>query len=127
MYATHHDRYRRGGSKGAEAPPAERGQEPRAGGLRAPGGESSGGPGSAGQLPVDGQADGGSGRPRGQGGGASGPRGPVSCTVDVNLLLYASDASSRFHEPARDLLDRLSRGPEIVYLFWPVIMGYLRT
>ena len=50
----------------------------------------------------------------------------MSCTVDVNLLLYASDASSRFHEPARDLLDRLSRGPEIVYLFWPVIMGYLR-
>jgi toxin-antitoxin system PIN domain toxin len=50
----------------------------------------------------------------------------VSFTVDVNVLLYASDASSRFHGPARDLLDRLSRGPEIVYVFWPVIMGYLR-
>ncbi len=50
----------------------------------------------------------------------------MSFTLDVNLLLYASDASSRFHEPARALLDRLSGGPEIAYLFWPVISGYLR-
>jgi uncharacterized protein len=50
----------------------------------------------------------------------------VSATLDVNLLLYASDASSRFHQPARALLDGLSRGPEIVYLLWPVISGYLR-
>lgn len=50
----------------------------------------------------------------------------MTTTVDVNLLLYASDASSPLHEPARALLDRLSRGPEIVYLFWPVITGFLR-
>lgn len=50
----------------------------------------------------------------------------MSFTLDVNLLLYASDASSPFHDPARVFLDRLSRGPEIAYLFWPVIAGYLR-
>ena len=50
----------------------------------------------------------------------------MSFALDVNLLLYASDTSSPFHEPARAFLDRLSRRPEIAYLFWPVISGYLR-
>jgi hypothetical protein len=50
----------------------------------------------------------------------------VSFALDVNLLLYASDVSSRFHEPARAFLVRLSQGPEIAYVFWPVISGYLR-
>lgn len=27
---------------------------------------------------------------------------------------------------SRDLIARLAGGPEIVYLFWPVILGYLR-
>lgn len=27
---------------------------------------------------------------------------------------------------ARDLVEHLAAGPEIVYLFWPVITGYLR-
>lgn len=50
----------------------------------------------------------------------------MSFAVDVNLLLYASDASSRFNQAARQFLDRLSSGSEIAYLFWPVISGYLR-
>ncbi|CAN5335469.1 type II toxin-antitoxin system VapC family toxin [soil metagenome] len=50
----------------------------------------------------------------------------MSSTVDVNVLLYASDSSSRFHEGARALLDRLIHGPDLFYLFWPVLMGYLR-
>lgn len=50
----------------------------------------------------------------------------MSSTVDVNVLLYASDSSSRFHEGARALLDRLILGPDLFYLFWPVVMGYLR-
>jgi len=50
----------------------------------------------------------------------------VSSTVDVNVLLYASDSSSRFHDGARTLLERLARGPDLLYLFWPVVMGYLR-
>jgi uncharacterized protein len=50
----------------------------------------------------------------------------VSFALDVNLLLYASDTSSPRHDSARAFLDRLSRGPDIAYLFWPVIAGYLR-
>jgi len=50
----------------------------------------------------------------------------VSATVDVNVLVYASDDSSGFHAKALDLLDRLAHGTELVYLFWPVLTGYLR-
>ncbi|MFB3737402.1 MAG: TA system VapC family ribonuclease toxin [Candidatus Velamenicoccus archaeovorus] len=50
----------------------------------------------------------------------------MSSTVDVNVLLYASDSSSGFHAKARELLDRLARGPDLLYLFWPVLLGYLR-
>lgn len=50
----------------------------------------------------------------------------MTVTVDVNVLLYASDASSRFHEQATAVLERLARGPGLVYLFWPTIMSYLR-
>ncbi len=51
----------------------------------------------------------------------------MSATVDVNVLLYASDESSPLHARARDLIARLAEGPGILYLFWPVLMGYLRV
>jgi predicted nucleic acid-binding protein len=47
----------------------------------------------------------------------------MSSAVDINVLLYASDESSSFHAKALDLVDRLARGPELIYLFWPVVMG----
>jgi toxin-antitoxin system PIN domain toxin len=50
----------------------------------------------------------------------------MSATIDVNILLYASDESSSFHPKAAELLERLARGPDLLYLFWPVLMGYLR-
>jgi len=50
----------------------------------------------------------------------------MSVTVDVNILLYASDESSSFHAKAAELIERLARGPDLLYLFWPVLMGYLR-
>jgi uncharacterized protein len=50
----------------------------------------------------------------------------VSVTLDANVLLYASDASSAVHERARALVERVAEGPEIAYLFWPTIMAYLR-
>jgi toxin-antitoxin system PIN domain toxin len=50
----------------------------------------------------------------------------MSVTVDVNVLVYASDQSSAFHPKARGLIERLARGPDLFYLFWPVVMGYLR-
>lgn len=50
----------------------------------------------------------------------------MSATVDANLLLFASDEGSPFHAIARAFLDDVAEGPEIVYLFWPVAMAYLR-
>jgi toxin-antitoxin system PIN domain toxin len=50
----------------------------------------------------------------------------VSYTLDANLLLYASDESSPYHERSRELIAQAAHGPEIVYLFWPTIMAYLR-
>jgi toxin-antitoxin system PIN domain toxin len=50
----------------------------------------------------------------------------VTATLDTNVLLYASDESSSFHGPAIELLETLAAGPGLVYLFWPVALGYLR-
>lgn len=50
----------------------------------------------------------------------------MSSTIDANLLLYASDSSSDLHERARDFLLTWSRGPDLVYVFWPTVMSYLR-
>ncbi len=50
----------------------------------------------------------------------------MSSTIDINVLLYSSDESSPFHAKASDLVKRLAQGPELLHLFWPVLMGYLR-
>ena len=50
----------------------------------------------------------------------------MSLTLDANILLFASDASSPRHAPARQLLEQVAAGPELTYLFWPTIMAYLR-
>ena len=50
----------------------------------------------------------------------------MSYAIDANLLLYASDQESPFHDRAVTLLDEIAIGPEIVYLFWPIAMAYLR-
>lgn len=50
----------------------------------------------------------------------------MSVTVDANVLVYASNQAEPVHEPARALVERLASGPEIVCLFWPTIIGYLR-
>jgi toxin-antitoxin system PIN domain toxin len=50
----------------------------------------------------------------------------MSFAVDANLLLYASDLSSPRQAKAYEHLSRLAHGPEIAYLFWPVLMAYLR-
>jgi len=50
----------------------------------------------------------------------------LSFTIDANVLLYASDETSARRERARALLDRVALGDELVYLFWPVVMAYLR-
>ncbi|HEY8203073.1 MAG TPA: TA system VapC family ribonuclease toxin [Actinomycetota bacterium] len=50
----------------------------------------------------------------------------MSITVDTNLLLYASDTYSPSHARAVEALRACATGPEPLYLFWPVLMGYLR-
>ena len=50
----------------------------------------------------------------------------MSFAIDANLLLYASDEESLLHARATELLDDMARGPELVYLFWPTAMAYLR-
>jgi toxin-antitoxin system PIN domain toxin len=50
----------------------------------------------------------------------------MSGTVDANILLYASDSSSRLHAPAKAFLMERAEGPDLFYLFWPAIMAYLR-
>lgn len=51
----------------------------------------------------------------------------MSRTIHANVLIVASDASSPNHEPALATLETLAAGPEIVYLFWPTVMAYLRV
>lgn len=50
----------------------------------------------------------------------------MSATVDANILVYASNQADPLHEQAAGLIRRLASGPEIVYLFWPTLLGYLR-
>lgn len=50
----------------------------------------------------------------------------MSATVDANVLLYASDVTSPHHERALSTLQAFAAGPDLLYLFWPVVMAYLR-
>lgn len=50
----------------------------------------------------------------------------MSCSLDVNILLYASDSTSRFHVEATAFLQSLIKGSEACYLCWVTIMSYLR-
>jgi toxin-antitoxin system PIN domain toxin len=50
----------------------------------------------------------------------------VSLALDANVLLYASNADDERSERAREVLSDLAEGPEVVYLFWPVVMAFLR-
>lgn len=51
----------------------------------------------------------------------------MSYTLDANILLYASDEASPLHTRSLEVVTRAAQGPEIVYLFWPAIMAYLRV
>jgi toxin-antitoxin system PIN domain toxin len=50
----------------------------------------------------------------------------MSATVDANVLIYASNTADPLHQQAESLVRRLANGPELVFLFWPTIMAYLR-
>lgn len=50
----------------------------------------------------------------------------MSFSVDVNLLLYASDRTSPHFEVSQEFLRQRLSAQEIFYLAWPTAMGYLR-
>jgi hypothetical protein len=50
----------------------------------------------------------------------------MSCAIDVNILLYAADASSPHHRAAGSFLDACAGGTDVIYLGWPTVMGFLR-
>jgi toxin-antitoxin system PIN domain toxin len=50
----------------------------------------------------------------------------MSATVDANILVYASNQADPVHEQAIELVRRLAAGPDLLYLFWPVVLGYVR-
>jgi toxin-antitoxin system PIN domain toxin len=50
----------------------------------------------------------------------------MSSTVDANVLVYAANTADPMHEMAAALVSRLAAGPELVYLFWPTLLGFLR-
>lgn len=50
----------------------------------------------------------------------------MSYAIDANILVYASDQSSRFHRRAVEFLEDSARGPELLYLPWVTVMAYLR-
>lgn len=50
----------------------------------------------------------------------------MSFTFDANVLLYASDETSTYHAQARAFLEQVASSDDLVYLFWPTVMAYLR-
>lgn len=46
--------------------------------------------------------------------------------IDANLLLYAYDSSSEFHQEAAEWLTAAFSGPEIAGLTWITILAFLR-
>lgn len=49
----------------------------------------------------------------------------MSFAIDVNVLVYASDRASPLSARAIAFLERCAAQPDVFYLAWPTIMGYL--
>ena len=47
--------------------------------------------------------------------------------VDTNVLVYAANATSQFHRPCREWLDRQRRRPDAWYISWPIVYEFLRV
>ena len=50
----------------------------------------------------------------------------MSYSFDANLLLYASDEGSEFHDRAKEFLMGRQKDSDILCLTWPVLMAYQR-
>lgn len=51
----------------------------------------------------------------------------MSETLDVNVLVHARDQLSPHFHACAAVVDRLGQGPEVAYLMWPVLVGFLRV
>jgi len=47
-------------------------------------------------------------------------------TIDTNILVYAANEDDEHHETSKALLNRLAAGPELLTLFWPTLLGFVR-
>jgi toxin-antitoxin system PIN domain toxin len=50
----------------------------------------------------------------------------MSATVDANILVYASNEAEPVHRQAIELVQHLGTGPDLLYLFWPALLEYVR-
>jgi toxin-antitoxin system PIN domain toxin len=50
----------------------------------------------------------------------------LTFTLDANVLLYASDETSEYHARAVAFLEDVAHTDDLVYLFWPTVLAYLR-
>lgn len=50
----------------------------------------------------------------------------MSFALDVNILLFASDSDSVYHNQAKSFLERCVQQEELFCLGWPTVMSYLR-
>jgi len=50
----------------------------------------------------------------------------LSYSVDINVLLYASDRASPLHDQAIRFLENRTQDPESFCVAWSTLMGYLR-
>ena len=46
--------------------------------------------------------------------------------LDVNLLVYAYDANSRQHTPARQWWENQLNGSQMIGLSWVAVLGFIR-
>ena len=47
--------------------------------------------------------------------------------VDTNILVYAADADSAWHQVSRNWLDRQRSRPDAWYITWPILYEFLRV
>jgi toxin-antitoxin system PIN domain toxin len=50
----------------------------------------------------------------------------VSATVDVNVLVHATNLRDPHFEASNALISHLVNGPGLLHLFWPALLGWVR-
>lgn len=50
----------------------------------------------------------------------------MSYSLDVNVLLYASDTASPLYPTAHEFVRSCIAGGDLFYITWPTVMGYMR-